>query len=49
MPYIAQVSVGKREFLYVYGNDYDTHDGTGRLKSTKYLYNIYVNIYVNMA
>ncbi|XP_033313037.1 UDP-glucose 4-epimerase isoform X1 [Bombus bifarius] len=29
MPYIAQVSVGKREFLYVYGNDYDTHDGTG--------------------
>ncbi|XP_043801961.1 UDP-glucose 4-epimerase isoform X1 [Apis laboriosa] len=29
MPYIAQVSVGKREILYVYGNDYDTPDGTG--------------------
>lgn len=29
MPYIAQVSVGKREFLSVYGNDYDTPDGTG--------------------
>ncbi|KAG7213858.1 hypothetical protein KM043_003068 [Ampulex compressa] len=29
MPYIAQVSVGKREMLYVYGNDYDTSDGTG--------------------
>ncbi|XP_016840913.1 UDP-glucose 4-epimerase [Nasonia vitripennis] len=29
MPFIAQVSVGKREFLSVYGNDYDTPDGTG--------------------
>jgi len=29
MPYIAQVSVGKRDKLYVYGNDYDTFDGTG--------------------
>ncbi|KAJ8673308.1 hypothetical protein QAD02_004570 [Eretmocerus hayati] len=29
MPYIAQVSVGKRDFLSVYGNDYDTPDGTG--------------------
>ncbi|KOX72084.1 putative UDP-glucose 4-epimerase [Melipona quadrifasciata] len=29
MPYIAQVSVGKREILYIYGNDYDTPDGTG--------------------
>lgn len=29
MPYIAQVSVGKREILHVYGNDYDTPDGTG--------------------
>ena len=29
MPYITQVAVGKREFLSVYGNDYDTHDGTG--------------------
>ena len=29
MPYITQVAVGKREFLGVFGNDYDTHDGTG--------------------
>ena len=29
MPYITQVAVGRREFLSVYGNDYDTHDGTG--------------------
>ncbi|XP_078037274.1 UDP-galactose 4'-epimerase isoform X1 [Augochlora pura] len=29
MPYIAQVSVGKREMLHIYGNDYDTVDGTG--------------------
>ena len=29
MPYITQVAVGKREFLSVFGNDYDTHDGTG--------------------
>ena len=28
-PYIAQVAVGKREMLHVYGNDYPTHDGTG--------------------
>jgi UDP-glucose 4-epimerase len=29
MPYIAQVAVGKREFLSVFGDDYSTHDGTG--------------------
>ncbi|MDC7242525.1 MAG: UDP-glucose 4-epimerase GalE [Sphaerochaetaceae bacterium] len=29
MPYISQVAVGKREHLNVFGNDYDTHDGTG--------------------
>jgi len=29
MPFIAQVAVGKREYLSVFGNDYDTHDGTG--------------------
>ncbi|MBP3347254.1 MAG: UDP-glucose 4-epimerase GalE [Clostridia bacterium] len=29
LPYVAQVASGKREFLSVYGNDYDTHDGTG--------------------
>ena len=29
MPYITQVAVGKRAELGVFGNDYDTHDGTG--------------------
>ena len=29
MPYITQVAVGKRDILGVFGNDYDTHDGTG--------------------
>ncbi|MCR1898309.1 UDP-glucose 4-epimerase GalE [Irregularibacter muris] len=29
MPYITQVAVGKREKLSVFGNNYDTHDGTG--------------------
>jgi UDP-glucose 4-epimerase len=29
MPYIAQVAVGKREKLSVFGNDYETTDGTG--------------------
>lgn len=28
-PYVAQVASGKREFLSVFGNDYDTPDGTG--------------------
>lgn len=29
MPYIAQVAVGRRSHLNVFGNDYDTRDGTG--------------------
>ena len=29
MPFIAQVAVGKRDKLSVYGNDYPTPDGTG--------------------
>ena len=29
LPYIAQTAVGKRQELSVYGNDYDTADGTG--------------------
>ena len=29
MPYITQVAIGRRDHLSVYGNDYDTHDGTG--------------------
>lgn len=30
MPFIAQVCVGRREKLSVFGDDYDTPDGTGR-------------------
>lgn len=29
MPYISQVAVGKLPYLKVFGNDYNTHDGTG--------------------
>ncbi len=29
VPYIAQVAIGRREFLSVFGDDYDTPDGTG--------------------
>lgn len=29
MPFISQVAVEKREYLSVFGSDYDTHDGTG--------------------
>ena len=30
MPFIAQVAIGKREYLNVWGNDYPTPDGTGK-------------------
>lgn len=30
MPFIAQVAVGKREKLQIFGNDYPTPDGTGK-------------------
>ena len=29
MPYIAQVADGRRDYLNIFGNDYDTSDGTG--------------------
>ncbi|MBQ9032547.1 MAG: UDP-glucose 4-epimerase GalE [Parasporobacterium sp.] len=29
LPYIAKVAVGKLEIVHVFGNDYDTPDGTG--------------------
>ena len=29
MPFITQVAVGRRDHLNVFGNDYETHDGTG--------------------
>lgn len=29
MPYIAQVAIGRRPYLRIFGNDYSTRDGTG--------------------
>ena len=29
MPFIAQVAIGRRPYVHVFGNDYDTPDGTG--------------------
>lgn len=29
MPYVTQVAIGRREQLQIWGNDYDTPDGTG--------------------
>lgn len=29
LPYVTQVAVGKRKMLAIFGNDYDTPDGTG--------------------
>jgi UDP-glucose 4-epimerase len=29
LPFVAQVAIGKREKLHIWGNDYDTSDGTG--------------------
>ncbi|KAF5924644.1 hypothetical protein HPG69_004516 [Diceros bicornis minor] len=29
MPYVSQVAIGRREVLNVFGDDYDTEDGTG--------------------
>ena len=29
MPFIAQVAIGKRDKLNIFGDNYDTHDGTG--------------------
>lgn len=29
LPYVTQVACGKLPYLHIYGDDYDTHDGTG--------------------
>ena len=31
MPYIAQVAVGRRSHVDIFGNDYNTVDGTGNI------------------
>jgi UDP-glucose 4-epimerase len=40
MPFIAQVCVGRREKLSVFGDDYDTPDGTGRSHESIFSLNI---------
>lgn len=30
MPYIAEVAIGKKPFLTIFGGDYETEDGTGK-------------------
>jgi UDP-glucose 4-epimerase len=35
MPYVAQVAVGRRPELNVFGNDYNTPDGTGNNAQSK--------------
>ena len=29
MPYVAQAAIGKRDVVHIFGDDYDTPDGTG--------------------
>ena len=31
MPYIGQVAMGKKPTLTIFGDDYDTPDGTGNI------------------
>lgn len=31
MPYIAQVAIGKKKELTIFGGDYETKDGTGKI------------------
>lgn len=38
MPYVSQVAVGRLKELAVYGNDYDTPDGTGNCSYLKHSY-----------
>ena len=38
MPYILQVAVGKRSHLNVFGDDYNTIDGTGSVFSIQVIF-----------
>jgi UDP-glucose 4-epimerase len=31
MPYISQVAIGKKDVLTIFGDDYNTPDGTGKI------------------
>ena len=37
MPFVAQVAVGRRDHLEVFGDDFDTPDGTGNHLVTTHL------------
>ena len=39
MPFVSQVAVGKRPFVQVFGNDYDTKDGTGTTRKRMFISN----------
>ena len=39
MPYITQVAVGRRSHLNVFGNDYETPDGTGKGQNISFISN----------
>jgi len=44
MPYVAQVAIGRRPHLNVFGRDYDTVDGTGIL----FLFHVYILLLFNI-
>jgi len=44
MPYISQVAVKRREYLSVFGGDYETHDGTGMIMNIKTLLLMFIII-----
>lgn len=49
MPYVAQVAVGRRPKLAVYGNDYPTPDGTGILLFTIFTPPIFAPLLIRIA
>ncbi|KOB65635.1 UDP-glucose 4-epimerase, partial [Operophtera brumata] len=44
MPYMAQVALGKKPVLTVFGSDYNTPDGTGRGVSVKQLVEVFEKV-----
>ena len=49
MPYITQVAVGRRSHLNVFGNDYETPDGTGCINNNKcYVLMIFPTSWLNI-
>lgn len=44
MPFMAQVALGKKPVLTVFGNDYNTPDGTG--KTNLFYFSLHVDTYM---